>query len=142
MTMQIKNVLLVEDNEYDVKRVERGFKKLSDPRQIVRAHDGVEAMQILRGEGEVVAPQPPFVILLDLNMPRMGGIELLDHMHDANMLGCQQIFVVTTSDFHSDIENAYARGIAGYFVKPETAEEMVTILDKASQFWDLCEIPA
>ncbi|SIS53349.1 response regulator receiver protein [Roseivivax lentus] len=142
MTARRKNVLLVEDNDYDVKRVTRGFAKLEDCRQIVRAQDGVEALEILRGESKVRPPESPFVILLDLNMPRMGGLEFLDELRAAGRCSYPQVFVVTTSDYHVDISEAYDRGIAGYFVKPETAEQMVAILQRITQFWDLCETPA
>ncbi|QFS84598.1 Chemotaxis protein CheY [Roseivivax sp. THAF40] len=141
MKIRAKSVLLVEDNDFDVKRVTRAFAKLSDMRQIVRARDGVEALDIIRGTAETRPPETPFVIVLDLNMPRMGGIEFLETLRASGSKSYPQVFVVTTSDYHVDVENAYQRGVSGYFVKPETAEEMITILEKASQFWDLCEIP-
>ena len=141
MAEQIPNIVLVEDNDFDVKRVERGFARLGQDRRILRARDGVEALRIVRGEDEENLPQKPFVVMLDLNMPRMGGLEFLDEIRSDSQLRETPVFVVTTSDFHRDIRNAHARMISGYIIKPDTAAEMITVLQALDSFWTKCVFP-
>lgn len=131
-------VVVVEDNDFDVKRIERGFKKLGQDPTIYRARDGVEALALLRGETQQVPPTPPLVILLDLNMPRMGGIEFLDELRGDRNLRKLPVFVVTTSEFERDIELAHERNVCGYIAKPRSSEEMADILKTLSDFWQTC----
>jgi len=132
-------VVVVEDNDFDVKRIERGFQKLGQNRPIYRARDGVEALALLRGETEQAPPTQPLVILLDLNMPRMGGIEFLDELRQDENLRRLPVFVVTTSEFERDIELAHDRNVCGYIAKPRSSEEMAAILKTLSDFWQACQ---
>lgn len=132
------SVLLVEDNDLDVRRVERGFQKLNDGRAVVRARDGVEAIQILHGETDTNPPKPPFVVMLDLNLPRMGGLEFLARLREDNALRTTPVFVLTTSNYHVDINKAHEKMISGYLLKPDSAEEMVSVLKTLSNLWDSC----
>lgn len=131
-------ILLVEDNDFDVKRVVRGFDKLGRKGNITRARDGVEALNIIRGECGCTKPSKPFVVMLDLNMPRMGGIEFLDEIRADETLRSTLVFVVTTSDYHADVRSAYSRMVCGYFLKPDTADEMVAVLSTLVRYWDSC----
>ena len=135
------SVLLVEDNDFDVMRVTRAFKKLDDGRPVIRARDGVDALNILSGEGGSASLQHPFVIILDLNMPRMGGLEFLNKLRSDTAHRSAPVFVVTTSDYHADVKAAHSHLINGYFVKPKTAGEMTEILGLLSRYWDLCQYP-
>jgi len=132
------NILLVEDNDFDVKRIERGFAKLGRTKRILRARDGVEALRIVRGEDKDNVPEKPFVVMLDLNMPRMGGIEFLDEIRSDTQLRETPVFVVTTSDFHFDVRKAYDRMVCGYFIKPDSAAEMIAILETLDNYWQTC----
>ena len=132
------SVLLVEDNDFDVKRVLRGFAKLGDSRPIIRARDGLEALSIIRGEADTESLSKPFVVMLDLNMPRMGGLEFLDEIRTDEALRKTPVCIVTTSEFHLDIGKAYDRMVSGFFVKPDTADEMINVLKTLSQYWDAC----
>lgn len=134
-------LLLVEDNDFDVKRVMRGLNRLGDVRPVTRARDGVEALEILRRNSGTARPTRPFVVMLDLNMPRMSGIEFLDEIRADEELRETPVFVVTTSDYHVDIDKAYRRLVSGYFVKPDSAEEMVSVLGTLTRYWDTCLYP-
>lgn len=132
------SVLMVEDNDFDAKRVVRGLKKIGDERPVSRARDGVEALEILRGQSTSHGPVRPFVVMLDLSMPRMGGIEFLDEIRNDESLKDTPVFVVTSSDFHKDVQDAYDRLVCGYFVKPTSADETVAVLKTLANFWDTC----
>lgn len=132
------NILLVEDNDLDVRRMERGFRKLDDDRCIVRARDGVEALQILRGEVDILPPPPPYVIVLDLNLPRMSGLDFLRALRRDAAHRTLPVFIVTTSDFHIDIKTAHDGMINGYLLKPDSADQMVSVLKTLSDYWDCC----
>ena len=114
------NVFLVEDDEVDREAVKRAFNKLMIPINIAEASDGQEALEILRGESDASPPPQPFVILLDINMPQMDGIEFLrrlrTEMPDPKYSNAI-VFMLTTSDAEKDRERAYAHHVAGYLVK-------------------------
>ena len=135
-------LLLVEDDDFDVKRVTRGLSKLQDGRRVVRARDGAEALKAIAGEDGVDAIRWPYVIMLDLNMPGMNGLEFLDQLHEASPDRRPPTYVVTTSDYRVDVEEAYKRCIAGYIVKPRTSEEMVETLRSLSNLWDQFSFPS
>lgn len=134
-------VLIVEDNELDVEKVERGFKRLNISSPIINAKNGFEALDILRGAKGKEKILRPFVILLDLNMPRMNGIEFLRELRKDDCLRNVLVFVLTTSDRQEDIEEAYQYNIAGYIVKPIKRTEMVAALERLHMYWNLCEHP-
>jgi CheY-like chemotaxis protein len=118
--MQPLNILLVEDDEVDRRAVRRAFRKLGLPVRIVEATDGQMALDILQGKCDVPPPPSPFLILLDINLPRMDGIEVLHklrHEIPDTHLKNAIVFVLTTSEAEKDRERAYAHNIAGYLVK-------------------------
>lgn len=114
------NILLVEDDEVDRRAVHRAFKKLGVPVRIVEATDGQMALDILQGKCDVSPPPSPFLILLDINLPRMDGIEVLhklrNELSDTHLKNAI-VFILTTSEAEKDRERAYAHNIAGYLVK-------------------------
>lgn len=110
-------VLLVDDDDVACEAVTRSFKKYSIPFPIVTAQDGQEALEILRGQHPSKHLLDPFVILLDLNMPRMNGFEFLQVLRNDPILSSHIVFVLTTSNDDSDRTRAYAEHIAGYMVK-------------------------
>lgn len=136
------DILLIEDDDFDVKRVTRGLTKLGDPRQVTRARDGLEALEAMGVEGGEARVAWPYVILLDLNMPRMNGIEFLDRMHETCPDRRPPVYVVTTSDYRVDVEAAYRHCIAGYIVKPRTSAEMMDVLQSMARLWDQYVFPA
>lgn len=109
-------VLLVEDDDIDAMAIERAFRKASLDVDVLRTTSAEGALEaLLDGKPRPVAT--PFVILLDLNMPGMGGHEFLDRVRSDERLSSSVIFVLTTSSAETDIQRAYRRQVAGYFVK-------------------------
>ena len=130
-------ILLVEDDDIDAKIVERAFNKLRIVNPIIRAKDGVMALELLR-DGTV---QLPFIILLDLNMPKMGGLEMLEELRGDKNLSNSIVFVLTTSKDDEDKVAAYNKNIAGYILKEKLQngfEDLVMLLDS---YWRIVELP-
>jgi len=130
-------ILLVEDDDIDAKIVERAFNKLRIANSIVRAKNGIMALELLRS-GTV--PRP-YIILLDLNMPKMGGLEMLEELRGDKNLSNSIVFVLTTSKYDEDKVAAYNQNIAGYILKEKLQdgfEDLVKLLDC---YWRIVELP-
>ncbi len=121
-------LLLVEDNDLDVFMVQRMMRKLSLDYPIIHAKNGEEALKILRPEGRDSSLVPPFVMILDINMPRMGGFELLDELGDDEILSQIPVYMVSTSTRQKDKDKAMTYRIRGYVVKPVTQAVLLDML--------------
>lgn len=130
-------LLLVEDDDVDAMGIERGFKKHRIANSIIRARDGLEALELLTTKK---VPKP-YIILLDLNMPRMGGIEFLNNVRDNKDLSNSVVFVLTTSNEDADVMQSYNKQIAGYFLKSETGEGFKNIVDLLDGYWKVVHLP-
>lgn len=130
-------LLLVEDDEVDALSVVRGLRRQSIGNPVVRARDGVEALQMLRAR-EV---QRPFVILLDLQMPRMNGVEFLKALREDPELESSVVFVLTTSRDANDIAATYQHQAAGYFVKDEVGSSFLEVIDVLDGYWKIVHLP-
>jgi CheY-like chemotaxis protein len=132
------NILLVEDDDVDVMNVQRAFdrNRISNPLYVAR--DGVEALEMLKS-GKV----PPLrrIILLDLNMPRMSGIELLRELRKDQQLQHTPVVVLTTSNDDRDKIEAYNLNVAGYLLKPVTFGNFVELMATLNKYWMLVELP-
>ncbi|MDQ6469861.1 response regulator [Flavobacterium sp. LHD-80] len=113
--MRKPNILLIEDDELDTISVERSLKKLEIKYDLHTAYNGLEALQMLRKTDN---PLIPDVILLDINMPKMNGIEFLRILRADEKLKDLKVFIMTTSSESSDRETAENLGISGYIIKP------------------------
>jgi CheY-like chemotaxis protein len=132
-------IMLIEDDEVDTMSVQRAFKKINITNPLYIARDGVEALAMLRGEnGDKVAPR---IILLDLNMPRMGGLEFLQTLRADPQLKAITVVVLTTSNEEKDKLQAYDYNIAGYIVKPVTPGNFVEAMATFNSYWTLSEMP-
>jgi|SRR6476660_3772900 len=107
-------ILLVEDDELDVISVTRSLRNLGDDYELHTAYNGIEALGLLRGTNKLV----PDVVLLDLNMPKMNGLEFLKTIRNDNDLKDLKVFVMTTSADSTDREQTNSLGISGYIIKP------------------------
>lgn len=134
------NILLVDDDEVDVMNVQRAFKKNNITNPLFVAHDGIEALQILRN-GSPVFPSQRRLILLDLNMPKMGGIEFLRELRADASLRHIPVVVLTTSNEDNDKVEAYHLNVAGYILKPVTFSKFVESMVALNKYWTLCELP-
>lgn len=113
--MKKPTILLVEDDELDIISVERSLKKLESEYVLHTAYNGIEALKILN---DTTLGLTPDVILLDLNMPRMNGIEFLRVIREDKNFKDLKVFIMTTSSERDDREEAEKLGISGYIIKP------------------------
>jgi len=130
-------LLLIEDDDVDVMTIEREFAKKSIGNQIIRACDGQEALELLQNN---MVPSP-YVILLDLNMPRMNGLEFLTQVRADPTLSNSVVFVLTTSIDEQDIESLFNKQIAGYFVK-ESATDFSDVINVLDSYWKTSYFPS
>jgi CheY-like chemotaxis protein len=132
------NILLIEDDQVDVMNVKRAFEKNRIANPLYSAADGIEALQMLR-TGKV--PRERRLILLDLNMPRMNGIEFLRELRADPELQAAPVVVLTTSDDERDKIDAYNLNVAGYLLKPVTFLNFVEVMAALNTYWTLVELP-
>ena len=132
------NILLIEDDQVDVMNVQRAFDRNRIANPLFVAPDGVEGLRMLRA-GEV--PRERRIILLDLNMPRMNGIEFLKELRSDPALSHTPVVVLTTSDDERDKINAYNLNVAGYLLKPVTFVNFVEVMAALNKYWTLVELP-
>ena len=126
----IVNILLVDDDEVDCMNVQRAFKKSNISNPLFIAHNGVEK----------ILPVPR-IILLDINMPKMNGLEFLKELRADKDLHNISVFVMTTSNDDRDRFEAYNYNVAGYIIKPISFENFVAAVSILNNFWQLCEQP-
>lgn len=141
MSEQTINVLLVEDDEVDVMNVRRAFKKANIKNPIFTASNGYEALEILRDTSDTKMPAERRLVLLDLNMPKMGGIEFLQELRSDQQLRATPVVVMTTSNQDKDRLEAYNLNIAGYLLKPVTFASFTQLITTLNSYWMLCEMP-
>lgn len=134
-------VLLVEDDDGDAKAVARAFRSAKVANPIVRARDGVEALEYLRGSAARARMQPPFVILVDVNMPRMDGHQFVSALRDDPDLHEHIAFMLTTSRDADDISRAYGQNVAGYIVKEDAGHDFLRLAQTLDMYWTLVQKP-
>ena len=132
------NILLVEDDQVDVMNVRRAFAKNRLAKPLYVAANGLEALDMLRG-GAV--PDERRIVLLDLNMPKMNGLEFLRELRADVALQATPVIVLTTSNDERDKIDAYNLNVAGYLVKPVTFESFVDVMAIVNKYWTLVELP-
>lgn len=138
VTERMLNILLVEDDEVDVMNVQRAFQKNKIANPLYVAGDGIEALALLRG-GTV--PKERRIVLLDLNMPRMNGIEFLRELRQDPELRGTTVVVLTTSNDERDKVDAYDLNVAGYLLKPVTFSNFCEVMAALNRYWALVELP-
>ncbi len=131
------SILLVEDDDVDAMGIERAFRKMRIANPLHRAKDGLEGLQMLREQ----AVTRPYIILLDLNMPRMNGLEMLAEIRKDESLTDAVVFVLTTSRADKDRAAAYREHIADYIVKSSVDSDFTELLQLLNHYWRLVELP-
>jgi CheY-like chemotaxis protein len=114
-------ILLVEDDDGDFIALQRAFTKAKLPHPIRRALDGIEALDILRGTNGAKKINKPFLLVSDVNMPRLSGIKLVQQMRNDSELSDSIIFIYTTSNLPKDKSESYDENVAGYILKGSAA---------------------
>jgi CheY-like chemotaxis protein len=138
-TRQVK-ILLIEDDDIDATTIERGLMNANILNPLVRAHDGIEAMELLLGTNNRSALDPPYLLLVDIRMPRLDGLGLIRRIRSNPMLHRTIIFVLTTSDSDRDRTAAYDAHVAGYIVK-SNAPDQFHALAKMLEYYVLIVTP-
>lgn len=133
-------ILLVEDDDIDARAVTRGFRGQNIGNPIVRARDGIEALEILRGAADEKLDRP-YVILLDLNLPRMNGIEFLGELRKDSDLHRSIVFVLTTSNDDRDKIAAYDKNVAGYILKSEAGTDFLDLAQMLDRYVITVQFP-
>lgn len=131
------SLLIVDDDDIDATALRRALHKLKLLNPLYRAKDGMEALEILRN-GEVPSP---YIILLDINMPRMNGIEFLEVLRADPELTYAVVFVLTTSKSDEDIIAAYREHVAGYLLKQRMDSDFLQVIGLLDHYWRVIELP-
>jgi len=133
---RVVTILLVEDDEVDVKALKWAFEKLKVANPLVIARDGVEAWEMLKDLSR------PYLIITDLNMPRMNGIELLRKIRQSPDHRDSIVFVLTTSNDEQDKIDAYGLNVAGYMLKTDMGTSFTRAISLIDNYWKVVEFPA
>ena len=137
------DVLLIEDNAADVRLAQEAFGGSKKPINLHVVGDGVEAMAFLRRDGDYIHAPRPHVILLDLNLPKMDGREVLAALKSDIDLKAIPIIVLTTSDATADIQYCYDHSANCYIRKPENWDTYKYVVDSINSFWfTLAKLPS
>jgi len=132
------NILLVDDDEVDVMTVKRAFQKANITNRLFVASNGIEALELLRS-GSI--PTSRRLVLLDLNMPKMNGLEFLREVRNDPALNTLTVVVLTTSNEDRDRVDAFQLNVAGYLLKPVTFHTFAEVMATLNKYWTLMEMP-
>jgi CheY-like chemotaxis protein len=132
---KIVTIFLVEDDEIDVKALKWAFDKLKIANPLVVARDGVEAWEMLKD-----LPRP-YLIIADINMPRMNGIELLRKIRESEEYRDSIVFMLTTSNDEQDKIDAYNLNVAGYMLKTDMGTSFTRAISLIDNYWKVVEFP-
>lgn len=125
------SILLVEDSSMEVMKVRRAMDSLNLAPEITEARNGKEALEALQGQEKA-----PSLILLDLNMPKMNGIEFLTQLKESNVLVNVPVIILTSSNCENDITTCYKLGVSGYITKPT---KYTDYLKKMKELFTYCD---
>jgi CheY-like chemotaxis protein len=139
---QTVQLLHVEDDDLCLMGLNRAFKAAKIANPVKFAHDGIEALDMLRGTNGRPRLPRPFLVLLDLNMPRMDGIEFLKEVRKDEELKKSIVFIMTTSDADEDKVKAYNLGVAGYILKSNPANAFLEATALLDTYWRVVEFSA
>lgn len=137
-------ILMVEDDDGHARLVERGLRKVGLINPIHRVADGQEALDYLLGEGEYAGrnnPLAPHIVLLDINLPRVDGIEVLERVKTSERLRSIPVIMLTSTDTQAEIDRCYKLGANGYVAKPVDITRLGEKLKRLGMFLEIVELP-
>ncbi|MES2295538.1 MAG: response regulator [Pseudomonadota bacterium] len=137
MKVTNKPILLVEDDQVDVMTILRALKEIHVANPVVNMENGEAALEHLRAAGT----ERPCIILLDLNMPIMNGIEFLQKIKADDAFKQIPVIVLTTSEEQQDKVNSFSLGVAGYMAKPVDYRRFVDMMRSIDLYWTISEMP-
>jgi len=129
------NILFIEDDNIETMKLQRTVSKLETKHNITEAKNGEEALNILKSDADL-----PDVIFLDLNMPKMSGIEFLNILKADDVMKYLPTIILTTSENRADLLECYRIGIAGYILKPLKYEDYESKIRKVFDYWEVNEL--
>jgi len=132
----LKSILLVEDDIVDMMSVKRALKEINVTNPLYHVENGIEALEFLADKEK---PKPT-IILLDLNMPKMGGIEFLSIMKKDETIRRIPVIILTTSKAEYDKIQSYNLGVAGYMIKPVDYQQFMEVIRAMCMYWTLSEV--
>ena len=132
---KLLNILFVEDDAIEVMMFVRVLQKIGSNHRLIEARNGEEALAVLNTK-EVI----PDIILLDLNMPKLNGIEFLKIVKSNELTKHIPVIIFTTSNNHRDITTCYKIGISGYIIKPLKYEDYLVLVQKTLEYWSSNEL--
>jgi CheY-like chemotaxis protein len=135
------NILLVEDDSIDVKAFQRAMAKQKIGNPIRVCSDGVEALEYLNDVFANDIDNAPSLLILDINMPRMNGLELLKEIREDSRLRHLIVFVLTTSNDEQDKFEAYNLNVAGYMLKSDMGNSFIRAVELVDNYWRVVEFP-
>jgi CheY-like chemotaxis protein len=135
------NILLVEDDEVDARAFRRAIEAERVGNPVVRAKDGAEAWEILKGRHGDVPLSRPYIVITDINMPRMSGIELVRRLRDDPATRDSIVFVLTTSNDDRDKFEAFNLNVAGYMLKADMGAGFMAAVQLIDNYWRVVELP-
>jgi len=138
MDERVINILLIDDDEVDVMTVKRAFARANISNPIFVATNGLEGLEMLRKEA---IPSKRRLVLLDINMPKMNGIEFLRELRADPELQHVTVVALTTSNADRDRLEAYKLNVAGYLLKPVTFQQFAEVMATINKYWALMEMP-
>jgi len=141
MDGKLLNIVLVDDDDGDAKAVQRSFQKSGLANPVQRAIDGVDALEMLAGVNGRTKPASPAIFIVDLNMPRMNGIQLVRAMREDAATRHAIVFVLTTSKHTDDMRAVYDLNVAGYIVKQMAGLDFINLVNLMEAYWRLVELP-
>ena len=130
-------ILLVEDDKIDAMTVKRALKDLKITNSLVHVYNGLEALDYLKN----LKGEDPCIVLLDLNMPKMNGIELLKILKNDSSFKKLPVVVLTTSNAEKDKTESFNLSVAGYMLKPVDYKQFVDVIKDINLYWTISEIP-
>ena len=137
MKITNKPILLVEDDRVDIMTVMRALKEIRVTNPVVNMENGEDALSYLQDSGS----EKPCIILLDLNMPIMNGIDFLQVIKRDSVLKRIPVVVLTTSEEQQDKVNSFDLGVAGYMAKPVDYRQFVEVMRSIDTYWTISEMP-
>ncbi len=129
------DILLVEDNLGDIGLIKLCFKKLSLLNKLQIVNDGIQAIEYLKHQGKYVGSTLPSLILLDLNLPKKNGHEVLEEIKKDNDIKNIPVVMLTTSSSESDINKSYSLGVNSYIIKPIDFDRFMEIMEMIAKYW-------
>jgi len=135
------NFLIVDDDIVTIKSIQRAMNTLKIANPVLVANDGIEALDLLRQSIGDSRKLSPFIVTLDLNMPRMGGHQFLEEIRSDEVLRKLIVFVLTSSDAPEDIASAYEQNVAGYILKEDPTNSLRNALKLLEEYSKIVLVP-